>query len=141
MNIRVGHREHPRRAGAERRAHGARIGVGQGVLGEGAGDEGLADAGGTGDRDVLVQDDPLTGRQLTDQRFIDDAPVIVVEVIEAGAADLEVGLLDVALEAGVVAGDPLGVDEEAEALVEAEAGVVTPPARRRRTRACAGGCR
>ena len=30
VNTRVGHREHPRRAGAERRAHGARIGVGQG---------------------------------------------------------------------------------------------------------------
>jgi hypothetical protein len=50
--------------------------------------------------------------------------VVVVEVLKAGAVELEVGLLDVALEAGVVAGEPLGVDKEAEALVEAEAGVV-----------------
>jgi len=96
----------------------------EGVLSEGAGDEGLADAGRPGDGDVLVLGDPLTGRQLADQGLVDDAPVIVVEVLEAGAAELEVGLLDVALEAGVVAGEPLGVDEEAEALVEAEAGVV-----------------
>lgn len=47
-------------------------------------------------------------RKLTDQRFVDDAPVIVIEVLEAGAADLEVGLLDVALEAGVVVDEPLG---------------------------------
>ena len=40
--------------------------------------------------------DPLTGRQLTDQGLVDDAPVIVVEVLEAGAVELEVGLLDVA---------------------------------------------
>lgn len=38
--------------GPERRAHRARVGVGQGEAKLGAGDEGLADAGGTGDGDV-----------------------------------------------------------------------------------------
>ena len=48
----------------------------QGMLGEGAGDEGLADTGGPGDRDVLMLGDPLTGRQVADQGLVDDASVI-----------------------------------------------------------------
>src|SRR5690606_37351432 len=43
------------------------------------------------------------------------AAVVIVESLEAGAAELEAGLLEVALEAGVLPAHPLGVDEEAEA--------------------------
>ncbi len=53
------------------------------------------------------------------QRLVDLPLFGVVEILEAGAAEAEVGLPEVALEAGVHAGQPLGVDQEAEALVEA----------------------
>ena len=111
--------EEPRGAAVDRP-----VAAPEGVLGEGAGEEGLAGAGGAGDGDVLVLGDPAAGGELADQRLVDLSPRIVVEVLEARARELEVGLLDVALHAGVLAAHPLGVDEEAEALVEAEAGVV-----------------
>src|SRR5690606_32870015 len=102
------------------------VAAAEGVLGEGAGEEGLAGAGQAGDGDVLVLHDPVAGGELADQRLVELAAVVVVEILEAGAAELEAGLLEVALEAGVLPAHPLGVDEEAEALVEAEAGVVGP---------------
>ena len=68
---------------------------------------------------VLVH--PAAGGELTDDGLVQFAPRGVVDGFEAGVREFQLGLLEGAGDALVVAGEPLGVDEEAEALVEGEA--------------------
>jgi len=53
------------------------------VLGEGAGEEGLACAGHAGDGDVLVRGHPLAGGEQADEVLVDLAAIVVVEILEA----------------------------------------------------------
>ena len=65
--------------------------------------------------------DPAAGGELADDGLVELAAGRVVDGLEAGLRELELGLLEGAGEALVLAGEPLGVDEQAEALVEGEA--------------------
>ena len=80
--------EEPRRPPVERT--GA---VATGLVGERAGEEGLARAGGAGDEDVLVFGDPATGRELADLGAIEPAAGRVVEVFQGGLRQTQLGLL------------------------------------------------
>ena len=100
------------------------VALAAGLLGERAGDEGLADAGRSGDDDVVVLLDPAAGRELADLGAVELSLRRVVDVLDAGLAEAELGLSQPAREAAVVAEELLGVDEHGEALVEAEAAIL-----------------
>src|SRR5262245_39109171 len=92
-------------------------------MGQRTGDEALAGASGAGDEDLLMLVDPAAGGELADDA--DDALVElaagrVVNGLDAGVRQLELGLVQRAGQALVLAGEPLGVDEQAAALIEAE---------------------
>jgi hypothetical protein len=53
-------------------------------LREGAGQPGLADAGRTGEQDIEVLPDPLTGSQRLDKGFIQAPGVAIVDVLQGG---------------------------------------------------------
>src|SRR5262249_25159163 len=74
------------------------------------------------DQDLLMLGDPAAGGELADEGLVELAPGRVVDGLEARLAEFELGLLEGAREALVLAGPPLGVDEEGEAFVEAEGG-------------------
>ena len=73
-------------------------------------------------RTLLVLVDPAAGGELADDGLVELAPGGVVDGLDAGLREFELGLLQGAGEALVLAGEPLGVDEQAEALVEGEGG-------------------
>ena len=91
-------------------------------MGEGTGDEALAGAGGAGDEDLLVLVDPAAGGELADHGLVELAAGGVVDGLEAGLRQLELGFLEGAGQALVLPGEPLGVDEQPEPLIEAEGG-------------------
>ena len=68
--------------------------------------------------------DPAAGGELADDGLVELAAGRVVDGLDARLRELELGLLQGAGEALVLAGAPLGLDEEAEALVEGEGGEV-----------------
>ena len=111
--------EEPRDAAIERA-----VAVAARLMGERAGDEGLAGAGGPGDEHVVVLGDPAAGGELAEQRLVELTLGPIVDGLDAGLGQAELGLLERALQAAVLAGEPLGVDEQAEALVEGEGGVI-----------------
>src|SRR5262249_34917938 len=92
------------------------------LLREGAGEVGLAGAGLAGDDDVLMLGDPAAGPELTHERLVELAFARAVDVLDTRVRHPQLGLLERARQANVLAVDPLGVDEQAEALVEAERG-------------------
>ena len=80
----------------------------------------MPDAGRAGDEDLLVLLDPAAGGELADDGLVELAPGRVVDRLEARVREFELGLLEGAGEALVLAGAPLGVDEQGEAFVEGE---------------------
>ena len=86
-------------------------------MSERAGDERLAGAGGAGDDDVVMLGDPAPGGELAQQRLIDGALRAVLDGFETGLRKTQLGLSERALEAPVLSPQPLGVDQQAEALV------------------------
>ena len=68
--------------------------------------------------------DPVAGGELADEGLVELAPGRVVDRLEAGLAEFELGLLEGAGEALVLAGAPLGIDEQGQALIETEGGEV-----------------
>ena len=98
--------------------------VATGLVRERAGDEGLARAGGAGDEHVLVLGDPAAGGELADLGAIELAAGGVVEVLQAGLGEAQLGLAQIAHQALVLAPQPLGLDQQREALIEAEPGDV-----------------
>jgi len=100
------------------------IALAAGLVREGAGDETLPDAGRTDQDDVLVILDPAAGGELPDDRLVELAAGRIVDGFEAGLRELQLRLLQGAGEARVLPGALLGLDEEAEALVEGERGQV-----------------
>ena len=63
---------------------------------------------------------PAAGGELADQRPIELAPWRVLEVLETGLGQPELGLLQASGEFAIVAREVLGLDEQADAFVEAE---------------------
>src|SRR3990172_4191330 len=90
------------------------------LLGERTGDVGFADAGCAGEDDVGVFFDPAAGGELADLCAIEVTAAAVVDVLDAGLSDLELRLEEEPLHSLVLAVDPLGVDEQAEAFVEVQ---------------------
>jgi hypothetical protein len=97
--------------------------VAAGGVGQGTGEEGLADAGGAEDEDVEVLMNPLTLGKLKDQATVDTARGREVKVFD-GSRERQVRLPQAPLEAVVIAADALAVDEHAEAILEGQVGVL-----------------
>jgi hypothetical protein len=90
------------------------------VLPQRARQVGLPDASRPGDEDVAVFRDPPSGGELAHQRPIEFAARRVLEVLETGVGHAELGLRQATGEFAVVARQVLGIDEQADAFVEAE---------------------
>jgi hypothetical protein len=93
--------------------------VAAGLLAERTREIGLADAGGAGDQNVLMLGDPAVGGELADQRPI-EFPAAVVEIFETSVTQFEFGFLEPAAQRAILARELLGIDEDAEALIETE---------------------
>src|SRR5690606_25866539 len=91
------------------------------LLGERAGDVGLAGTRRAGDDDVLVFGDPGARRELLEHGLVELALGRVVDVLDAGGRELELGLLEGAVEALVLASEPFSVDKHPEAFIERQA--------------------
>src|SRR5207245_9540309 len=94
------------------------IALAAGLVGERAREEAFPDAGRPDQDHVVVFLDPAAGGELADDGFVELAAGRIVDGFETRLRELELGLLQGAGEALVFAGEPLGFDEEAEALVE-----------------------
>src|SRR6185437_3114540 len=88
------------------------------LLRERAGDVRLADAGRARDDHVLVLVHPAARGELADDGLVQLAPRRVVDVLDARLAESELGLLEQPAETLVLEREVLGVDQQAEALVE-----------------------
>jgi hypothetical protein len=87
---------------------------------QGAGDPGLAHAGGPGDEHVVTVAQPLATGQFGDQAAVQAAAGAPVDVLHAGAAVLEAGGLEQPRHALAVAPVDLLLHEQAEAFVAAQ---------------------
>ena len=92
-------------------------------LGECTGEEGLADAGRAHDEHDLALTDPVRLGELQDHVAVETAGRRKSSSSISGR-ELQLGGLQQALEAPVVPGEELAVDEQPEALLEGELGVV-----------------
>jgi hypothetical protein len=98
------------------------IALAAGLLRKGAGEVRLAGARRAGDEDVVVLGDPAAGRELADERPIEFPSRRVVEVPDARLAEAELGFAESGLQPLVLAGEPLRVDEQAQAFAERDGG-------------------
>jgi hypothetical protein len=96
------------------------VAVPAGLLGQGARQVGLPDAGHPGHQDRLVLLHPQARGKLAEGGLVEFAFGRVVDILQAGLADLELGLPEQPGETLVLAGKVLRVDEEAQSLVEGE---------------------
>ena len=93
--------------------------VSAGLVAESTGDEGFSGPGRTCDQDRLAVEDPLTGSEAEDDRSVQTAAGLEVEVFDGGV-EVELG---VALEPLISALLPVGLlafEEQGEAVVEGE---------------------
>ena len=88
-------------------------------MSERAGEPALAGAGFPGDQEVVSPPDPIAGRELGEQRFVETARRLGVEILDGGVLP-EVGKLEPRDEPPAFALDGLAIDEEAEPLLEGE---------------------
>ena len=91
-----------------------------GLVSQGTGDEALARAGRAGDEDLLVLGDPAAGGELADHGLVELPAGRIVDGLDTGLRQLELGFLEGPGQAFVLPGEPLGVDEQPEPLIEAE---------------------
>ena len=93
-----------------------------GALGEGLPEPGLADAGGADEEQVAVLSDPGTGGERLHEGLVQAAArTEPVDVLQRGLA-AEVGLAQAAVQLALFAVGPLGIDEQADAILETEVG-------------------
>ena len=97
--------------------------VAAGLVAERAGDPALADAGRAGDEQVLVPLDPVAGGELLEQRAVEAARRLQIDVLDDGVL-AQAGEPQAGHEPLVVALGRLAVDQQGEALLEAERGDV-----------------
>ncbi len=90
-----------------------------GFVREGTGQPGLADAGGPGDQHVEVLLDPLAGSQRLDQPLVESTWRLIVDVLQEGMMPQSCSTQPAGQTPVVALGD-LPVDEQTEALLEAE---------------------
>jgi hypothetical protein len=91
-------------------------------VGQGAREEALPHAGGPDHDHVVVLLDPAAGGELADHGLVEFAASGVVDRLEARLGEFEFGLLEGTGQAFVLPGEPLGLDEQRQALVEGQAG-------------------
>lgn len=90
-----------------------------GLVGQRAGEEGLADAGRAAHEHILVRLDPVTGHQAGEQGPVEAAWVAEIDVLRGGG-QLELGPFEAR---GILSGFALGgfaVEQQAEAFFETE---------------------
>src|SRR3990172_361745 len=95
--------------------------VAAGTLAEGTGEGGLAGPGGADDQDGLMVADPLAAGEAQQEGAVEPAGRAEVEVFAGGRGEPELGELEEAGEAPGLAGGAFALDEEGEAVLEAEA--------------------
>lgn len=93
--------------------------VAAGFLRQGAGQPGLAGAGGTGDDAVAVVAHPVAGGQLGDQVAGQGAAGVPVYVFQ-GRALPQLGVAQAPLQGDILLVFPLAVDQHGQAFVEAQ---------------------
>ena len=91
-----------------------------GAVGERTGEEGLAAAGGAFEDQIEPIADPLGGGKLGDERFVQPPRGAPVDVLDTGARVAQLRGAQPGAQAPVGAGGEFAVDEQAEALLEAE---------------------
>jgi hypothetical protein len=94
------------------------VALAAGLVGERAGDPGLAHAGGAEDEEVERLAYPVAGGELGDERLVEAARGAQIEVLKAGAL-LEAGLAQAGLQAPILALGELPVGKQPEAFLEA----------------------
>ena len=82
-------------------------------MSERAGEIALPEARGPGEDDGLVRGDPARGAEVDEERLGETARMAVVDVLDA-CREFQLGSLQARRELPVLAGDPLGVGEEAD---------------------------
>ena len=95
-------------------------------LDEGTGEEALADARGAGDEQIVVVCDPGAAAQGEDLLAVEPAGVGEVDGLERGGIT-ELGRLQPQGRLPLLAGGPLGIDQETEAFLEAQRGGIAGP--------------
>lgn len=88
-------------------------------MGEGAGDEGLARAGGPGDEDNLGLTDPVPGSESEQDGSIEASGRPEVDVLETGG-EPESCLTQQSVETAILASHDFSLYEEAETILEGE---------------------
>src|SRR5271170_6839816 len=89
------------------------------LVSERAGEPALAGAGFPCDQEVVSPPDPVAGRELGEQRLVETARRLGVEILDGGGLP-EVGKLEPRDEPPAFALDGLAIDEEADPLLEHE---------------------
>src|SRR5436190_9232398 len=95
------------------------VALANGGVGERAADEALADAGGAGQEQVVMSGHPAGLGQTEDDRPVEPTRGAEVEVLDGGVV-AELGRLEPGGQTSVLAPGRLPVDEQAEAVLEAE---------------------
>ena len=90
-----------------------------GSLGQGTGEEGLADAGGADDEQVVVISDPGAGGEAEEERFFDAPWRSEVDLLDGGVK-FKMGFEEEAFHLLVRPPRPLSIDEQGKALFEGE---------------------
>ena len=98
------------------------VALAAGLMGERTGQEAFPHTGGADHDDVLVLVDPAAGGELADEGLVELAPGREVDGLDARLGELELGLVESAAQALVLAGEPLRLNQQGEAFIEGEAG-------------------
>jgi len=92
-----------------------------GLIAQGAGEPGFADAGWPRQQQVVLLADPVTAGQGRELAFVQASALAAVEVFQAGTGVFELGLFAQPFQAFVVAPGQFAVEQQAEPLIEAQA--------------------
>jgi hypothetical protein len=90
-----------------------------GFLSQGTSEEGFSDTRGTGDQNILMASDPVTGGEIQEHRFFDASGCFKVNIFDAGL-EFKFGLFEKSFEASVFLPAPLTVNEDTQAFIEGE---------------------
>jgi hypothetical protein len=90
-----------------------------GFLSQGTGEKGLSHTRGTGDQNILMVSDPVTGGKIQEDRFFDASGCFEVDIFDAGL-EFKLGLSEKPFEASVFPPGPLTVNKDTKAIIERE---------------------
>ena len=93
--------------------------IAAGFLSQGTGEEGFSHTRGTGDQDILMVSDPVTGGEIQEHRFFDAPGCFKVNIFDTGL-EFKFSFFQKLFEASVFLPDPLTVNENAKTFIEGE---------------------